>query len=78
MALLATIWYDVLCAIRFGDTARVAALADEMHVLVEEFGLTQGESASRWFRAWADVVVDTPLMAFDRYAPRMKRTLRLG
>ena len=52
MALLATIWYDALCAIRFGDVARVAALADEMRALVEKFALAQGETASRWFRAW--------------------------
>ena len=78
MALLATIWYDVLCAIRFGDTARVAALADEMHVLVEEFGLTQGESASRWFRAWADVRRGHPLDGFRQIRAAYEKNTSLG
>ena len=53
MALMVTMWYDALCEIRFGDADRVAALADEMHSLVEEFALAQGKAACRWFRGWA-------------------------
>jgi tetratricopeptide (TPR) repeat protein len=54
MAVLVTLWFDALCEIRFGEADRLAALADEMHSLVEEFALAQGKSAARFFRGRAD------------------------
>ena len=78
MALLVTIWYDALCAIRFGDAARVAALADEMRALVEEFALAQGETASRWFRGWADVRRGEPLEGFRQIRAAYEKNTALG
>lgn len=54
MALLVSLWFDALLQVRLGNVDRVAGLADEMRVLVEEFGLTQGRAAWRWFRGWVD------------------------
>ncbi|WP_111809448.1 AAA family ATPase [Aeromonas allosaccharophila] len=61
MALLVTIWCDALCGIRYGDVARVAALAGEMRSLVEEYSLAQGKAACRWFQGWADSQCGKPL-----------------
>jgi hypothetical protein len=78
MALLVTTWFDALCEIRFGNVDRVAALADEMHSLVEEFALVQGKGACRWFRGWAQVRRGEPLegfrqirAAYEKCGPRM-------
>ena len=78
MALMVTIWYDALCAIRSGDAAQVAALADEMRTLVEEFALAQGESASRWFRGWADVRRGEPLEGFRQIRAAYEKNSALG
>ena len=61
MALMFTIWCDALCGIRRGDVARVAALAGEMHSLVDEFSLAQGKAPCRWFQGWADSQCGKPL-----------------
>ncbi len=45
MARLAALWYSALFEVRLGDAERVAALADEMHALVEEFTLALGRTA---------------------------------
>jgi tetratricopeptide (TPR) repeat protein len=78
MALLVTIWYDALCAIRFGDAARVAALADDMRALVDKFALVQGETASRWFRAWVDVRRGEPLEGFRQIRAAYEKNTALG
>ena len=78
MALLVTIWFDALCEIRFGDADRVAALADEMHSLVEEFALAQGKTACRWFRGWADARRGKPLEAFREIRAAYEENTALG
>src|SRR4029434_3029819 len=50
-ARVVAIWYSALLEVRLGDAGRVAALADEMRALVDEFMLAHGQTASRWFRA---------------------------
>ena len=60
MARLAALWYSALFEVRLGDAERVAALADEMHALVEEFALAHGRTACRWFRGWADARMGEP------------------
>lgn len=52
MALMVTVWFDALCAIRSNDVSRVGALAKEMQALVDEYGLAQGKAACRWFQGW--------------------------
>jgi len=78
MALLATLWFDALCEIRFGDTDRVAALAGEMHSLVEEFALAQGKTACRWFRGWADARRGKPLEGFGQIRAAYEQNTALG
>jgi ATP/maltotriose-dependent transcriptional regulator MalT len=78
MALLITMWYDALCEIRFGNTDRVAALADEMHSLVEEFGLAQGKAACRWFRGWAAARRGKPLEAVRQIRAAYEENRALG
>ena len=78
MALLVTMWYDALCEIRFGDVDRVAALADEMHSLVEEFALAQGKAACRWFRGWADARRGKPLEGFRQIRAAYEKNRALG
>ena len=78
MALLVTMWFDALCEIRFGDADRVAALADEMHSLVEEFALAQGKTACRWFRGWADAHRGKPLEGFRQIRAAYEENTALG
>ena len=78
MALMVTIWYDALCEIRFGDTERVRALADEMHSLVEEFALAQGKTACVWFRGWADVRRGKTLEGFRQIRAAYEKNTALG
>ena len=54
MARLVALWHGALLEVRLGNPALVGALADEMRALVDEFALAHGETACRWFRAWAD------------------------
>jgi hypothetical protein len=78
MALMVTIWFDALCEIRLGNADRVAALADEMHSLVEEFALAQGKSACRWFRGWADARRGQPLEGFQQIRAAYEKNSALG
>jgi DNA-binding winged helix-turn-helix (wHTH) protein/tetratricopeptide (TPR) repeat protein len=78
MALMVTMWYDALCEIRFGDVDRVAALADELHSLVEQFALAQGKAACRWFRAWADARRGKPLESFRQIRAAYEENRALG
>ncbi|MET0986839.1 MAG: AAA family ATPase [Steroidobacteraceae bacterium] len=78
MALLLTMWFDALCEIRFGDADRVAALAEEMHSLVEEFALAQGKTACRWFRGWADARRGRPLEGFREIREAYEQNIALG
>ena len=78
MALLVTMWYDALCEIRFGAADRVAALADQMHSLVEEFALAQGKSACRWFRAWVEARRGNPHAAFRQIREAYEQNTALG
>ena len=78
MALMVTMWFDALCEIRFGDADRVAALADEMHSLVEEFALAQGKTACRWFRGWADAHRGKPLEGFRQIRAAYEENRALG
>jgi ATP/maltotriose-dependent transcriptional regulator MalT len=78
MALLVTMWFDTLCQIRFGEVDRVAALAEEMHSLVDQFALAQGVTASRWFRGWADARRGKPLEAFRQIRGAYEKNRALG
>ena len=53
-------WHGAMLEVRLGDAERVAALADEMQALVDEFALAHGRTACRWFRGWADARMGQP------------------
>lgn len=78
MALMITMWFDALSAIRFGDVDRVATLAQEMNSLVEEFALAQGKTACRWFRGWAEAHRGKPLEGFQLIRTAYEENRALG
>ena len=61
-----------------GDAERVAALADEMHALVDEFALAHGRTACRWFRGWADARMGQPRDGYRRIREAYEDNTRLG
>jgi DNA-binding winged helix-turn-helix (wHTH) protein/tetratricopeptide (TPR) repeat protein len=77
-ARMVAIWCDALFEVRLGNAERVAALADEMQALVDEFALAQGRSACRWFRGWADARMGQPLGAHRRIREAYEENMRLG
>ena len=78
MALLVAIWYGALLEVRLGNAERVAALADEMHALVDEFALAHGRTACRWFRGWADARMGPPRDGHRRIREAYEDNVRLG
>jgi len=71
-------WFDALCEIRFGDAGHLAALADEMHSLVEEYALVHGKTACRWFRGWVEARRSNPLEAFRQIREAYEQNTALG
>jgi len=53
-------WQEVLFEVRMGNTLRVAALADDMRMLVDEHSLALGHAPCRWWRGWADARGGSP------------------
>lgn len=78
MARMVAIWCDALVEVRLGNAQRVAALADEMRALVEEFALAQGRAACRWFRGWADARLGKPLEGYRKIREAHEENTRLG
>jgi len=54
MTRLVVAWQEAILEVRLGGVDRVAALADKMQALVDEFALPHGQTASQWFRGWAE------------------------
>jgi hypothetical protein len=61
-----------------GNVERVAALADEMQALVDEFSLAQGRTACRWYRGWAEALNGAPLEGHRRIREACEENTRLG
>ena len=78
MARLVASWFDALVEVRLGNTVRVAALADEMRTLVEEFALAQGRTACRWFRGWADAHMGQPREGYHQIREAYEENIQLG
>jgi DNA-binding winged helix-turn-helix (wHTH) protein len=78
MAMLAAMWYSAFVEVRLGNAERVAALADEMQILVDEFALAHGQTAHRWFRGWADARRGTPREGYRRIREAYDDNARLG
>ena len=77
-ARLVAIWCEALFALRLGGAQRVAALADEMHALVEKFAFAHGRAASRWFRGWADARMGKPHEGYRSIREAYEENTRLG
>ena len=78
MSRLVAIWFDALFEVRLGNAPRVAALADEMRALVEEFALAHGRTGCRWFRGWADARMGEPREGCRRIREAYEENTRLG
>jgi DNA-binding winged helix-turn-helix (wHTH) protein/tetratricopeptide (TPR) repeat protein len=78
MARLVAIWYDALFEVRLGNTERVAALADEMRALIDEYALALGRNGCRWFRGWADARMGDPIEGYCRIREGYEENTRLG
>ena len=78
MARMIAIWFNALLEVRLGSAERVAALAEEMHALVEEFALAHGRNGYRWFRGWADARMGKPLEGYRQIREAYADNARLG
>jgi ATP/maltotriose-dependent transcriptional regulator MalT len=78
MARLIAAWFDALFELRLGNAERVAALADDMQALVDEFALALGRTASRWFHGWADARRGQPREGYRRIREAYEDHTRLG
>jgi DNA-binding winged helix-turn-helix (wHTH) protein/tetratricopeptide (TPR) repeat protein len=72
------IWLNALFEVRLGEAERVAALADEMQALVDEFSLAHLRAACRWFRGWADARMGQPLEGYRRIREAYDENRQLG
>ena len=78
MARLVAIWYDALFEVRLGNAERVAALADEMRALVDEFALGAGRTAAGGFAAGRTPEWASRSRVFAGSARRYEENARLG
>ncbi len=78
MTRLVATWHAALFEVRLGNANAVAALADDMRALVEEFSLGQGRTACQWFRGWADARAGRPLEGYRLIQEAYEQNLRLG
>ncbi len=75
---LVATWHEALFEVRLGNARRVAALADEMLALVDEFSLAQGRTACRWYRGWSQALNGAPLEGHRLICEACEENARLG
>ncbi|MHC8367238.1 ATP-binding protein [Pseudomonas sp. ZT5P21] len=78
MTWLVAAWQEVLIEVRLGNPLRVAALADDMQKLVEEYSLALGRTACRWWRGWADARSGAPCAGYRRIRAAYEEHTGLG
>lgn len=78
MTQLVATWHEALLEVRLGNAERVAALAEEMQALVDEFSLAQGRTACRWYRGWAEAWNGAPLEGHRLIREACEENARLG
>jgi DNA-binding winged helix-turn-helix (wHTH) protein/tetratricopeptide (TPR) repeat protein len=78
MTRLDATWRQALLEVRLGNAERVAALAEEMQALVDEFSLAQGRTACRWFRGWAQAMSGAPREGHRLIRAAFEENIRLG
>jgi ATP/maltotriose-dependent transcriptional regulator MalT len=77
-AQMVAIWNEALFELRLDDVQRVAALAEEMRALAEEFALAHGRTACQWFGGWAEARMGAPLEGYRRIRKALDDNVRLG
>lgn len=77
-ARMVAIWNEALFELRLDDVQRVAALAEEMRALAEEFALAHGRTACQWFGGWAEARMGAPLEGYRRIREALDDNVRLG
>jgi tetratricopeptide (TPR) repeat protein len=78
MTWLVAAWQEVLIEVRMGNPGRVAALADDMQTLVDEYSLALGRTACRWWRGWADARNGAPRDGYRRIREAYEEHIGLG
>jgi tetratricopeptide (TPR) repeat protein len=78
MSRMVAIWHNALMEVRLGDAERVAALAGQMQLLVDEFDLAQGRTACEWFAGWAEARTGEPLEGYRRIREAHDANVRIG
>lgn len=78
MTRLVAAWHEALLEVRLDNAARVANLADEMQVLVDEFSIEQGRAACQWFRGWAQARMGQPREGHRLIRDGYEHNSRLG
>jgi DNA-binding winged helix-turn-helix (wHTH) protein/tetratricopeptide (TPR) repeat protein len=78
MTRLVAAWQEALLEVRLGSADRLAALADEMQALVDEFSLAHGQSACQWFRGWAEARKGRPHEGYRLIREACEHNTRLG
>jgi len=78
MTRLVAAWHEALLEVRLGNAERVAALAEDMQALVDEFSLALGRTACQWYRGWAQARNGNPLEGYRRIREAYEEHTRLG
>lgn len=78
MTWLVATWQEVLIEVRMGNSVRVAALADDLQKLVDEYSLALGRTACRWWRGWADARNGAPRDGYRRIREAYEEHTGLG
>jgi len=78
MTRLAAAWHECLVEVRLGQVDRLSALAADMQLLVDEFALEQGRTASRWFRGWVQARQGRAREGYLQIREAYERNIELG
>lgn len=77
-ARMIALWFAALFELRLENVPRVAALAEEMGALAEEFALAHGRTSCRWFSGWAQARAGAPMEGYRRIREAHESNVRLG
>ena len=75
---LVAAWHEALVEVHLGNVDRLDTLASEMQVLVDEFSLEQGRTASQWFRGWVEARRGRPREGYALIREAYDLNIRLG
>ena len=77
-AQMVAMWNETLFELRLDNVQRVAALAEEMRALAEDFALALGRTGCRFFGGWADARMGAPLEGYRRIRAAYESNVQLG